>query len=105
MCRLALLLLFVSILRAAEDRLAAINALLVPMRTAPISDTRGATPVLTDVKHQLRDWIESHLAALQWKDARWTPNPTVLQEQLNDELSRAGLFCSQNATCWENPLG
>lgn len=104
MCRLALLLLFASLLLAEEDRLAAIRALLVPMRTAPIAEGRGATPGLTNVKHQLRDWIESRLATLQWKDARWTPNPTVLQEQLNDELSHAGLFC-QGATCWQNPLG
>src|SRR5450631_389078 len=105
MSRLALLLLFASLLRAAEDRLAAIHGLLVPMRTAPIADARGATPALTNVKHQLRDWIESHLSALQWKGARWTPNPSVLQEQLNDELSQADLFCLQNATCGENPLG
>lgn len=105
MGRLALLLLFASVLRGAEDRLAAIRALLVPMRTAPIADARGARPALTDVKHQLRDWIEFHLSALQWKDARWTPNPSVLQEQLNDELSHADLFCPPKATCGENPLG
>ena len=99
------MLLFASVLRGEEGRLAAIHALLVPMRTEPIADARGATPALTNVKHQLRDWIESHLSALQWKDARWTPNPSVLQEQLNDELSQADLFCPQNATCGENPLG
>jgi hypothetical protein len=75
------------------------------MRTAPIDAARGATPALTDVKHRLRDWIEFHLSALQWKDARWTPNPSVLQEQLNDELGDADLLCPQNATCGENPLG
>jgi len=98
-------LLVASVLHAAEDRLAAIHTLLVPMRTAPIADARGATPALTSVKHQLRDWIEFQLADLQWKDGRWTANPTVLQEQLNDELNRADLFCPQNATCWENRLG
>ncbi len=105
MCRLALLFVVASVLRAAEDRLTPIQALLVPMRTAPISDARGATPALTDVKHQLRDWIESHLDAMQWNGARWTPDPAVLEEQLNDELSRAGLFCPEGATCWENRLG
>ncbi len=75
------------------------------MRAVAIADARGATPALTAVKHQLRDWIESHLAHLQWKDARWAPSPTVLQEQLNDELSRAGLFCPPNETCWEDRLG
>jgi hypothetical protein len=105
MRRLALALLFGPVLLAAEDRLAAIHALLVPMRTAPIADSRGATPALTNVKHQLRDWIEFHVAALQWKDTGWTTNPTVLQEQLNDELSRAGLFCPHDATCSQNELG
>ena len=75
------------------------------MRTAPVADARGATPVLTNVKHQLRDWIQIHLAGLQWRDGGWTPNPTVLQEQLNGELSKADLFCSQDAACRENPLG
>src|ERR1700740_1805148 len=99
MGRLVFLLLFASVLHGADDRLTAIHALLVPMRTAPIADARGATPALTGVKHQLRDWIESHLFAVQWKNARWTPNPSVLQDQLNDELSQADLFCPQNATC------
>ncbi|HEV2687853.1 MAG TPA: hypothetical protein VGV35_04840 [Bryobacteraceae bacterium] len=99
------MLLFASVLGGADDRLAAIHALLVPTRTAPIADARGATPALTKVKHQLRDWIESRIVALQWKDAGWTVNPTVLQEQLNDELSHAGLVCPQDATCWPNPLG
>jgi len=105
MGRLALLLLLASVLRGAEDRLAAIHALLVPMRTAPIADARGATPALTNVKHQLRDWVEFHLSALHWKDTRWTPNPSVLQERLNEELSQADLFCPQKATCVQNPLG
>jgi hypothetical protein len=105
MVRLALSLLFASVLAGEEDRLATIHALLVPMRTAPIADARGATPALTNVKHQLREWIEFHLSALQRKDSRWTPNPLVLQEQLNDELNQADLLCPQNATCGENPLG
>lgn len=104
MTRLALLLLCASVLRGAEDRLIAIHALLLPMRTAPIADARGATPALTNVKHQLRDWIELRLSEMQWVDARWAPTPSVLQEQLNDELSRADLFCP-NSTCGESPLG
>ncbi len=106
MRRLALLLLFASLLRAAEDpRLAAIHVLLATIRAAPIGDARGATPALTNVKHQLRDWVESRLATLQWTDAGWTINPAVLKEQLNDELSHADLFCPQNTKCWENRLG
>jgi len=105
MGRLALILLFGSVLSAADDRLAAIHAILAPMRSSPIADARGATPPLTSVKHQLRDWIELYLSGLQWKDGRWTINPSVLEEQLNDELSQSDLFCSQNATCLQNPLG
>jgi hypothetical protein len=106
MRRLVLLMLFASVLRAAEDRLAAIQVLLVPMRATPIAAAaRGATPALTDVKHQLRDWIESRITGLQWNGDRWTPTPAVLEEQLNDGLGRAGLACPPNARCLENPLG
>lgn len=105
MRRLPLLFLFASVLSSAEDPLAAIHALLVPMRTAPIAEARGATPALTDVKHQLRDWIESRLAAPQPKNGRWEVGSTILQEQLNEELSRAGLFCLQQDICPENRLG
>jgi len=42
---------------------------------------------------------------VEWKDGRWTTNPTALQEQLNDELGQAGLFCPPNAACWEDRLG
>jgi hypothetical protein len=105
MDRLAFLFLLAPVLVAAEDRLDAIHALLVPMRTAPIADGRGATAALTDVKHQLRDWIEFRLSDVQWKDGRWTPNSIVLQEQLNDGLSKADLFCPQNTACGQNPLG
>src|SRR5580658_1847666 len=101
---LALFFLFAPLLSAADDRVAAVQTLLVPMRAAPLAKARGATPALTNVKHQLREWIEFRLAGMQWKDGRWTPNPAVLQEQLNDELSRAGLFCEE-ASCGQNLLG
>lgn len=93
---LALLLLSSSLVVHAEDaRLAAIRALLLPMRANQLANlkSRGATPALTTVKHQLRDWIESRLSVLRFNGSRWNPNPVVLQEQLNDELSRAELFC------------
>jgi hypothetical protein len=62
---------------------------------------RGATPAFTKVKHDLRDWIESRTARMQWNGSRWIPDPTVLQEQLNDEIDRAGLFCDapSNPAC------
>lgn len=51
MRRLLLLLLLPSLLPAADARLAAIHGLLVPMRRAPLTGDRGATPALTTVKH------------------------------------------------------
>jgi hypothetical protein len=71
----------------------------------PIGEARGATLALTDVKHRLRDWVESHLAVVQWKEGLWTTDPTVLQEQLNEELSRADVVCPLYAKCQGNPLG
>src|ERR1700682_3214791 len=102
---LALLLLSLPLMAAdAEDpRLGAIRALLLPMRTSQLdAKARGATPTLTMVKHQLRDWIESRLS-VQWDGTRWNPDPVVLQEQLNDELSRAELVCGSapKAACPE----
>jgi hypothetical protein len=109
MRHLALLLLFASVLGAAVDpRLTAIHELLVPMRTAPYAQTtRGATPALTTVKHQLREWIESRFDTLQWDgwQVRWIPDPSVLEEQLNDELSRADLFFPTKPPVWDDPLG
>lgn len=92
--RLLVLLLLPLTIWAEDARLDSIRALLEPMRKVKIeTENRGATPALTDIKHLLRDWIETRLAALDWDGVRWTPLPTVLQEQLNDELARAGLFC------------
>lgn len=100
----ALALLGFSLLAQAEDaKLDAIRALLAPMRADKTKGrtARGATPALTDVKHHLRDWIESRLADLHWNGVRWTPNPKVLQEQLNGDLDSAGLFCGANVPCPE----
>jgi hypothetical protein len=96
---LALLMLCSPLVVQAEDaRLDAIHALLLPMRTSRLNlKARGATPALTTVKHQLRDWIESRLSALQWNGLRWNQDPVVLQEQLNDELRRAELFCGSSS--------
>ncbi len=57
---------------------------------------RGATVAFTAIKHQLRDWIESRLPALQWNDLQYL-RITVLQEQLNAELTDANLLC--NSPC------
>src|ERR1039457_618192 len=99
--RLLVLLLLSSplVIHAEDGRLAAIRALLLPMRANQLANlkSRGATPVLTTVKHQLRDWIESRLSVLRFNGSRWNPNPVVLQEQLNDELDRAELFCGPSS--------
>ena len=99
--RLIALLLLSSgyIVQAGDARLEAIHALLMPMRGREPWDTkaRGATPALSTVKHVLREWIESRLPALKWGGLRWSPDPVVLQEQLNDELSQAGLFCDSRS--------
>lgn len=95
---LALFLLTLPPIVHAEDaRLDAIRVLLLPMRADGMQNlkTRGATPALTTVKHELRDWIESRLSVLQWNGVRWNPDPVMLQEQLNDELRRAELICEQ----------
>jgi hypothetical protein len=96
---LAFLLLCVPLLSAEDTRLAAIRAWLVAVKSAGSAnaDTRGASPALTQVKHDLIAWIESRIPVMQWNGSRWHPNPTVLQEQLNDELDRAGLFCGSSS--------
>ncbi len=54
---------------AQETQLDALRTTLTPLRehandrmSNDHGNTRGATPVLTVVKHQLRDWIEMRLA-------------------------------------------
>ncbi len=98
---LALALLAFSLVARGEDaRLGAIREILAPMRADQTKGriARGATASLTQVKHELREWIESHLAELSWNGVRWAPDPKVLQAQLNDDLDRAGLLCEQ----WSN---
>jgi hypothetical protein len=75
---------------AADARLDALRSSLIAMRgKAPdAGGSRGATPQLTVVKHQLRDWVESRLAALKPRG-----NEGVLQRKLNVELRAAGLIC------------
>jgi hypothetical protein len=92
---IALLLLSGSFAFAAEDgQLEAIRALLVPLRgQTTYTDTRGATPVFTDIKHRLRDWVESRIAGSKENRYRWKKNPSQLEAELNDELSQARLLC------------
>jgi hypothetical protein len=77
--------------RAATDpRVESISTLLTGMRSEKARDLgpRGASPALTEVKHQLRDWIESRMSTLdQGGDA------ADLRQKLNSELGAAGLLC------------
>ncbi len=96
--------------QAADARLTRIHGLLLPMRAVRDGNlkARGATVAFTAIKHQLRDWIESRLPALQWNDPRHPPDPAVLQEQLNAELTDANLLCNSHTTppCpYESELG
>jgi len=59
---------------------------------------RGESPLLTSLKHDLRDWVESRLAG-EIRD------PAAFASALNSELKRAGLICPEDH-CWaDNNLG
>jgi len=76
---------------AAEDQaIVEIRTLLTPMRAKPLDlpGARGATPVLTDVKHKLRDWIESRLREFRDED-----DVRAFTHELNAEIRSAKLSC------------
>jgi hypothetical protein len=86
-----LLLAIVSPLDAAETGLESLRSLLMGLRKAdPAAGLRGATPELTTAKHQLRDWVESRLAA-------WTSegDEHAFERELNAELKAAKLTCDE----------
>src|SRR5688572_1609546 len=82
----------------------ALRATLEPLRSRDANDnfeTRGATSELTTAKHQLRDWIESRLAALPENG-----DITALSRQVYDDLRAARLFCEDyNTQCHPTALG
>lgn len=55
---------------------------------ANIAKYRGATPILMDVKHELRDWLEKRLLQFRRDD-----DPASLARALNKELDAADLTC------------
>lgn len=75
---------------AEDDSLRQIRALLTPMRSKSFDfpGPRGATPALTDVKHTLRDWIESRLPEFRNRD-----DVRVFAHELNAEMRSANLSC------------
>ena len=82
---------------AAEDNgaaLAVIRTELEHIRAdAPRhEETRGVSPALTTVKHQLRDWVESQLGELPSNRNGEDGAELVLAMRLNEELERARLL-------------
>src|SRR6478752_2157682 len=70
-----------------DVQLGALRKTLVPMRgREPTAEGRGF-PGLTTVKHQLRDWIESRLAALPQNG-----DSGPVAGRINQELKNARLF-------------
>lgn len=64
---------------------------------------RGARPVLMDVKHELRDWIETRLRQFPHED-----DPDGLAKTLSAELDAADLTCTapqQPRRCTPNDYG
>jgi hypothetical protein len=84
-----------SVSTAAENpTLAEIRTLLLPMREKPLEvpGRPDGTPALTDVKHKLRDWIESRLREFRDRD-----DVRAFAHELNTELYSAKLSCDWSA--------
>ena len=83
----------------ADGKLDALRTTMTSMRGTQMQNIqkgapRGATPLLTTGKHELRDWIESRLPELGERD-----NPAAFENQLNSELGAAALmFDAAHAT-------
>ena len=95
MTRFRLFLLFALCLPSwADSGLDALHATLTEMRgKSPDSGgPRGATPALTVVKHQWRDWVESRLKSLALRG-----DEEELGSRLNAELREAKLVCDDTA--------
>ena len=85
---------------AQEPSLDALKTTLLALRPHhdELPDTRDATPQLTVVKHQFRDWIESHLASFSPSGQDRT-----LLATLHAGLRDAQLFCADE--CVPSYLG
>lgn len=96
----ALLLLLALV---ADPQIEALRSQLESMRgRVKVADgPRGATPELTEVKHKLRDWIESRLNSFPRAG-----DAAELARELNAELKAAKLTCNGSAACdTEFPIG
>jgi hypothetical protein len=85
-------LFFFSLPLFADPGLTALRASLDEMRKQlpDSAQPRGAAPLLTVAKHQLRDWVESRL-----NDPTLHSDQVELQVKLNAELRAAGMFCGE----------
>jgi hypothetical protein len=73
--------------QAATGVPADLRATLVSLREhAASSESRGATPQLTVAKHQLRDWIETNLAAFGERGDASALAPDLNQALINEKL-------------------
>lgn len=63
-------------------------------------EVRGATPLLTTAKHQLRDWIESRL-----KGFPIDGDADSFAAGLNEALETAGVFCEDYTRCILTSIG
>ena len=76
----------------ADPALIEIMQLLKPVRSTPLSlqsKARGATPAFAEVKHRLRDWIESQLHEFHNQD-----EVRALAQELNARLLETKLACN-----------
>ena len=75
---------------AQDPQLAALHVTLEPLRAhaGEHREIRDATPELTAVKHQLRDWVESRLSSFAQNG-----NEDDLARELGDRLRAADLLC------------
>ena len=87
---------------AQDSQLAAIRNTVLGVRqyANDHQNVRGAIPEVTLAKHQIREWIEAHLAAFpQNGDA------AALGEFFHNGLRDAKLFCDNDADCLPTALG
>ena len=80
----------------ADPRLAVLRSALAEQRAVKpeqMTAARGATPKLTTIKHDLRDWVDDHLSHVQ-SDV----DERALAGKLNTELRASNLVCG-----WTDP--
>jgi hypothetical protein len=94
-----------------DPRLTEIRAELAHIRAegSQRSETRGASPEFTAVKHQLRDWVESYLTQLNSdRNGADEREEAALASRLNAELKQAQVLCDAQDECikdYQSSLG